>query len=121
MDAGDLRRALDGIIRIRTVQDFTASEAVSFVFELKNVVRKTLGDQTLERERSREFADLGSKIDQVALLAFDKYMECRDKLHEVRTNEIRHRSERLLGRVGVETDVKEDRPKPADDDGESKR
>jgi hypothetical protein len=116
MDTDDLRRALDGIIRIRSVQDFTASEAVAFVFELKSVVRDILGDRMLEREGSKELADLGSRIDRVALLAFDKYMECRDKLHEVRTNEIRYRSERLLGRAGVESDVLENRREPVDDD-----
>ena len=49
MDEDDLRRALDGIIRIRTVQDFTASEAVAFVFELKNVINARA--RTFERIR----------------------------------------------------------------------
>ena len=31
--------ALDGIIRIRSIQDFTPSEAVGFIFDLKTVIR----------------------------------------------------------------------------------
>ena len=34
MDTDTIQRALDGIIRIRAVQEFTASEAVGFVFQL---------------------------------------------------------------------------------------
>ncbi|UCG52888.1 MAG: RsbRD N-terminal domain-containing protein [Candidatus Latescibacterota bacterium] len=115
MDTGELRRALDGIIRIRSVQDFTASEAVAFVFQLKTVVREVLGNRIDEHEHSHELADLESRIDQVALLAFDKYMECRDKLHEVRTNEIRRRSEILFEKVNVGCGVSRHEGGPVDD------
>ena len=36
---------LDSIIRIRAIQEFTASEAVSFVFLLKKIVRQELGNE----------------------------------------------------------------------------
>jgi hypothetical protein len=36
-------------------------------------------------------ASLDSKIDRVALLAFEKYMTCREKLHEIRNNEMKKR------------------------------
>jgi hypothetical protein len=32
----------------------------------------------------------------VALLAFEKYMGCREKLHEIRNNEIKSRMAKLL-------------------------
>src|SRR4030042_3151306 len=37
-----LLRALDGIIRIRSVQDFTPSEAVAFIFQLKSAIREVV-------------------------------------------------------------------------------
>jgi hypothetical protein len=37
----------------------------------------------------------------VALLAFDKYSECRERLHGIRANEIRARSMRLLERAAI--------------------
>src|SRR3990172_1057176 len=36
MDTDRLREALDGIIRIRSVQEFTPAEAIGFVFQLKS-------------------------------------------------------------------------------------
>jgi hypothetical protein len=84
MDAGEILRALDGIIRIRSVQDLTPSEAVAFVCQ-----------------QSQEFAELESRVDRVALLAFEKYTECREKLHEVRSNEIKSRTMKLLERANA--------------------
>lgn len=111
-DTEEVRKALDGIIRIRSVQDFTASEAVAFVFQLKTVVRDVLGDRIPEGERS----DFDATIDRIALLAFDKYMECRDKLHEVRVNEIRNRSARLFDRVNEKPGIIRDPKETATDD-----
>src|SRR3990172_3811632 len=43
VDAGRLATLLDGIVRIQAVQDFTAGQAVAFVFALKKVIREELG------------------------------------------------------------------------------
>ncbi len=96
MDADELLRALDGIIRIRSVQDFTASEAVSFIFDLKPVIRQVVATELRGSGTLGELTDLNSRIDRVALLAFEKYMTCREKLHEIRNNEIKNRMAKLL-------------------------
>ena len=96
MDADELLRALDGIIRIRSVQDFTASEAVSFIFDLKPVIQQVVDTELRGSGTLGELTDLNSRIDRVALLAFEKYMGCREKLHEIRNNEIKNRMAKLL-------------------------
>ena len=96
MDADELLRALDGIIRIRSVQDFTASEAVSFIFDLKPVIRQVVDAELSGSDTLGELTSLDSRIDRVALLAFEKYMACREKLHEIRNNEIKSRMAKLL-------------------------
>ena len=63
-----------------------------------------------------ELAELEARIDRVALLAFDKYTECREKLHEVRNNEIKGRAERLLQRLNAKSPVLEREEEPSDDD-----
>ncbi|MGD8414901.1 MAG: RsbRD N-terminal domain-containing protein [Candidatus Latescibacterota bacterium] len=98
MDTDALLEALDGIIRIRSVQEFKPSEAVSFVFQLKSIIREVLGERTGELEQSGGLAELDHRIDRVAVLAFDKYMECRQKLFEIRTREIRGQADKLLER-----------------------
>jgi RsbT co-antagonist protein rsbRD N-terminal domain len=82
MDAERIAPALDAIIRIRAVQDLTASQAVGFVFLLKPIVR----------ELAPEDQDsLAGRIDQLALMAFDKYMQCREQLADIRVSEGRRR------------------------------
>lgn len=101
MDKDVLRDALDGIIRIRSVQDFTPSEALAFIFELKNVIRTVLSVRDSDAEHLEQMAEIDSRIDRVAMIAFDKYTQCREQLHEIKTNEIRKRSMRLLDRVNL--------------------
>lgn len=98
MDAEALRESLDSIIRIRSVQEFAPSEALEFVFQLKSIIREVLGEGAAELERSGGLAVLDARIDHIALLAFDKYMECQEKLFDIRTDEIRRQSVRVLER-----------------------
>src|ERR1035437_3892403 len=87
MDTDRIAHALDAIIRIRAVQDLTASEAVGFVFLLKPILLE------LQPERNPALLDvlLNDRIDRLALMAFDKYMQCREQLADIRVNEGRRR------------------------------
>jgi hypothetical protein len=116
MDSDQLLRALDGIIRIRSVQEFTPSEAVGFVFQLKTVIREVVDAQVRGVEKRDGLAELEARIDRVALLAFEKYTECREKLHEVRNKEIKSRTMKLLERVNVESPVSQHREEGIDDE-----
>jgi hypothetical protein len=98
MNEAELLESLDGIVRIRSVQEFTPSQAVAFVFELKTVIREVLGDRFRDIERSGGLVGMDAKIDRVAMLAFDKYMECRQQLFEIRTGEIRRQSASIMER-----------------------
>lgn len=94
-DPDSVDGALDQIIRIRSIQEFTPSQAVGFVFALKTAVREELNGQV----GSADLAEIDARVDAVALRAFDKYAECREQLHEVKNREIIDRSKRLLGRL----------------------
>jgi hypothetical protein len=111
MDADELLDALDGIIRIRSIQDFTPSEAVSFVFGLKAIVRTAVAAEGYADETPAELANLDSRIDRVALLAFEKYTACREKLYEIKVSEIKKRMiERLhAGNIGTPASIEERR------------
>jgi hypothetical protein len=93
---------LDNIIRIRSVQDFSPAEVVAFVFLLKKAVREELEKEVRENQLSMELLEFESRIDELALLAVGVYMDCREKIHEIRVNELkaeRERMSRLLERV----------------------
>jgi hypothetical protein len=104
MNAEKVTPLLDGIVRIRAVQDFTAAQAVAFPFLLKTVIREALhsaphpplfpsgGKDNHEGESWPDaLTALEDRIDQLALRAFDLFMQCRETIYEVRANEARRR------------------------------
>ncbi len=94
-------RSLDGIIRIRAIQDFAPAKAISFIYLLKKVVR----EESLKEAREYGFAEqllgLESRLDEMALLAFDLYMRCREKMYEIRANEAKNQVSALLRKKGL--------------------
>lgn len=105
---GDLEKitaCLENIIRIRAVQDFKPSQAVSFVMELKELVRGVLGE-----DHSAVLKDFDSRMDQMTLLAFDIYSKCRQRLFEIRVNEVKHQVGRLLERANLISEIPEYAP-----------
>lgn len=102
MDAGRITSLLDGIVRIRAVQDFIASRAVAFVFLLKQVIREELKGEIQGRHDENGLAAMDGRIDEMALLAFDLFMKCREELCAIKLNEARSRTyllERMQGRT----------------------
>jgi hypothetical protein len=90
-------RFLDSIIRIRAIQEFAPSEAVSFIFQLKKLARQELGTEILRQQGiAEELAAFDSAIDDLALYAFDLYMKCREKIYDIKANETRSMTFRLL-------------------------
>jgi len=91
-DAEAVGNSLEQIDKIRAVQDFTASQAVAYVFFLKTAIREELEGSPSSRNLGVEMVSLESKIDGMALMAFDSYMRCREKLFEVRCNDIKRQA-----------------------------
>ena len=80
---------LDNIIRIRSVQDFLPSQAIAFIFLLKTAVREKLSTEIGKKGAFEELLKFESRIDKLALLALDTYMKCREKLFEIRVDEVK--------------------------------
>ena len=87
-DLSEASRPLEEIIKIRAVQDFAPSQAVLFVYQFKNIVRQELAGEKNNNELLVGLAPLEARIDKVALMAFDHYMICRERLHQIRVNEV---------------------------------
>jgi hypothetical protein len=81
--------SLDGILRIRAVQDFSPGVAVGFVFLLKEAITEELGNKIEEEQLFKQWLELELKIDKMASLAFDIYTQCREKICQLRINEIK--------------------------------
>ena len=89
MNPDKLAAPLNNIIRIRSVQDFSPSQTIAFVFLLKRAVRDELESELRESQVLKELSEFESRIDELALLAVDMFMECREKTYEIRINEIK--------------------------------
>lgn len=97
MNSNRLYTALESIIKIRAVQDFSPSEAVGFVFLLKEAVSETVrsGEHNTKKEEGmilNELIEFEQRIDRIALMAFDIYMECREKIHEIKIKASKQRA-----------------------------
>lgn len=105
---------LDKIIKIRAIQDLSPSKAIAFIFLLKKVIREKLERDIQENELSEDLLEFESRIDGLALLSFDVFMNRREKLYELRVKEVKNRVSGLLRMSGLtselekETDLKEE-------------
>ena len=95
----EARRGLTEIIRIRAVQQFSPSQAVGFVFLLKDAMRSELGAVLGDSKHAAAWMELESQIDQLALAAFDVFVECREQVFELRMNELKRQMPWTAGRA----------------------
>jgi hypothetical protein len=96
--------SLDSILKIRSVQDFSPSKAVGFIFLLKRAVGETLKNEVCKESIMDEWLKFQSSIDDLALQAFDAYMECREKICEIRIKQARAEKEmafRMMERMST--------------------
>jgi hypothetical protein len=97
-NADTMRDALDDILRIRAVQQISAGTAVGFLFHLKELVRAELPRADGDRFRM-ELETLDRDIDHAALVAFEVYVAHRERLFELRMNEVKRTIPWMVGRV----------------------
>jgi len=89
MDTKEIQEFLREIIKIRAVQQFPPSQAVGFIFGLKNAIRMEIGNVAGDLQLSTELIKLEGDIDQIALAAFDIFVQCREQVYELRVNEVK--------------------------------
>jgi hypothetical protein len=83
MDKSRVTPALDSIMQIRAIQNLTPSQALEFIFQLKDILRfEAAGAQD---------GLLDGRIDELALLAFDLYVKYRERTYQAKSNEVRRR------------------------------
>ncbi|WP_417134432.1 RsbRD N-terminal domain-containing protein [Rubneribacter badeniensis] len=83
--AEDAPGSLGDWCRLRAVQETSPSRALRPILDLKRIVRDAVGT----RGDADGLAAFDERIDEIALLAFDRYAESREKLFQVRRDEMR--------------------------------
>ena len=87
---------LTDIVKIRAIQDFSPSEAVGIVFLLKRVIREELSKEINQEKILDEITELEFVIDKTALIAFDLYMESREKVFQIRLNDEKYKFQKAV-------------------------
>ena len=92
----ELRSPLFEIVKIRSVQGFTPSQAISFVYLLKETFREVLAERPADFGSWEELLEIEDRVDRLACFSFDLFMESREKIYELRVDEIKRTGFRLL-------------------------
>lgn len=110
MDHEEIKSCLDPLIRIRAVQDFSPSQATSFILSLKKVIITNLQKEFRDIQILNEFLQFESKIDTLSLIAFDIFVECREKIYELKVTTERNKIYSAFARAGLIDDAPENPP-----------
>ena len=110
MDHKSIQSLLDPIIRIRAIQNFSPPQATSFIFFLKDAVRATIEKENPDAILFNELLLYESKIDKLGLMAFDIYMKCREKIYELKANEMKNRTYKAFKRAGLVREIPAEQP-----------
>jgi len=112
---GECRASLDAILKIRSVQDFSPSKAVGFIFQLKKAIEETLESEIYREQNMEAWRAFQSRIDALALQAFDSYMGCREKICEIRINQAKAEKQMAL-RMMERMNPSKEKPKKGEDE-----
>lgn len=113
-DQEGINSFLDRIIRIRAVQEFKPSEALRFIADLKSIFREVLSTAgEVTEDISLHVFD--QTVDNLLLQALDIYSECREKIFELRVQEVRNRTYRLLERAGLIYEISQEEEEMKED------
>lgn len=115
--------ALEEIVRIRSIQDFTPSRAVGFVYLLRGAVRDELAAELAGGAHAADLAALDARVEELALVAFDTYVLLRERIFRLRQEELKRSVASILRRWGggeLPAEISEDvvRLAPPPDRGE---
>ncbi len=94
-DSSAYREPLSRIMHIRSVQDFSPSQAVAPLNGVKHITRDILASDKETKPLVAELYDFEFNVDLAVLAAFDLYVECREKIYKIRINEIKSGNQAL--------------------------
>jgi len=100
----DIDKIVNEIVKIRAVQDFKPSEAVGFIFQLKYIIYEEL-EKLNKPMLIDELREIEKFLDNIGLISFDIYMKCREKIYELKANEVRNWTYKVLEKANLLKEV----------------
>lgn len=95
VDQDEVKRAVERFIKLRAVQKFSPGQSMAVFYLMKPILRETVLPDMLANGRLQEYLEMESRLDTIALLAFDLYTASRETICEARIKEIRNQHSQL--------------------------
>lgn len=88
-ESAELVEPLSRMMHLRSVQEFSPSQAVAPLNAVKHITREILESDKETKVLISELYDFEFRVDLALLAAFDLYVECREKVYQIRIDEIK--------------------------------
>jgi len=93
------KKSLDDIIRIRAVQDFSPSDALGFIKSLRAIIISELSSNIDYSPGKGDFLKLDRIFDEISSFSIDTYVDLRERIFRIKSNETRNGFERMIERL----------------------
>ena len=91
-----VRDGIARLVKLRAVQDYPASHGLGVLFLMKNILRGKLLPLFAQADMLPGYLEAESRLDTVALMAFDLYTRDRELVLEQRIKEIKNQHAQLV-------------------------
>lgn len=91
-----VREALERFVKLRSVQDFSPSQGIGVFYLLKPLMRAHVLPKCMAAGKLDDYLEAESRLDTLALMAFDMYISTRENLAEMRIKEIKDQHVQLV-------------------------
>lgn len=92
----DVKAAIDRFVHLRAVQEFLPSEGMLVFYLLKPIIRRHVLPKMQAHGRIEEYLEAESRLDTIALMAFDIYEKARQTVAQNRITEIKNQHAQLV-------------------------
>jgi len=94
-ESGAFKEPLSRLMHLRSVQDFSPAQAIAPLNAVKHITREILEADKETAPLISELYDFEFRVDLSVLAAFDLYVACREKIYQIRIDEIKSGKHRL--------------------------
>lgn len=95
VQAAAVRASLDRFVKLRAVQKFAPSQSLAVFYLMKPILREKVMPEMRLKGRLEDYLEAESRLDTLALLAFDIYADARETVAESRIREIKNQHAQL--------------------------
>lgn len=90
-----VKASLERFVKLRAAQKFAPSQNMAVFYLLKPILRSLALEEMREKGQLAAYLEVESRLDTLALLAFDIFSEARERIAEARIKEIKSQHAQL--------------------------